>query len=160
MQNWVRIPILISPNRVIEGLSNDNLTKVIMEMLTIGGRLLRNQIAQKLICFGQMVLMSFKLQKMVLQNRFMTPIPLILLYGPSHLNGASMLPLSSIRKHRNPNKKTKKSKCKSFCSPQGSASSLLLLLAYGLNDNDDNNGLQSSLLMPTAVNQPTPTSAA
>jgi hypothetical protein len=37
---------------MIERLSNDNLTKVIMEMLTIGGGLSRNQIVQKLICFG------------------------------------------------------------------------------------------------------------
>jgi hypothetical protein len=69
---------------MIERLRNDNLTKVIMEMLTIGGGLSKDQIAQKLICFGQMVLMSFKAQKMVLQNKFMTPILFILLYGPPH----------------------------------------------------------------------------
>jgi hypothetical protein len=39
MQNWVRIPILISLHRMIERLKNDNLTKVIMETLTIGGGL-------------------------------------------------------------------------------------------------------------------------
>jgi len=37
---------------VFEGLGSDNLTEVIMEALTIGGGLPRNQIAQKLICFG------------------------------------------------------------------------------------------------------------
>jgi len=51
MQNWVRIPILISPGRVIERLRNDNLTKVVMETLTIGGGLLKGQITQKLVCF-------------------------------------------------------------------------------------------------------------
>jgi hypothetical protein len=52
VQNWVRIPILIFLNIVLKGLGSDNLTKVIMEALTIGGGLLGNQIAQKLICFG------------------------------------------------------------------------------------------------------------
>ncbi len=52
MQNWVRIPILISLDRMIERLRNDNLTKVIMETLTIGGGLSKDQIAQKFICFG------------------------------------------------------------------------------------------------------------
>ncbi len=35
----------------VEGLRNDNLTKVIMKALTIDGGLLKDQIAQKLICF-------------------------------------------------------------------------------------------------------------
>jgi imidazole glycerol phosphate synthase subunit HisF len=52
VQNQVRIPIIISLDIVLEGSSNDNLTKVIMETLTIGGGLLRNHNAQKLICFG------------------------------------------------------------------------------------------------------------
>jgi len=52
VQNWVRIPILISLDKVLEGLGSDNLTKVIMEALTIGGGLPRDQIAQKPICFG------------------------------------------------------------------------------------------------------------
>jgi hypothetical protein len=39
VQNWVRIPILISLNMMLEGSSSDNLTKVIMEALTIGGGL-------------------------------------------------------------------------------------------------------------------------
>jgi hypothetical protein len=49
VQNWVRIFIIISLDRV---LGSDNLTKVIMETFMIGGSLPRNQIAQKLICFG------------------------------------------------------------------------------------------------------------
>ncbi len=52
MHNWVRIPILISLDRVVERLGSDNLTKVIMKVLIIGGGVLRDQIAQKLICFG------------------------------------------------------------------------------------------------------------
>jgi len=52
VQNWVKIPILISSDKMLEGLDSDNLTKVIMEVLTISGGLLRYQIAQKPICFG------------------------------------------------------------------------------------------------------------
>jgi len=52
MHNWVRIPILISLDRVVERLGSDNLTKVIMKALMINGCVLRDQIAQKLICFG------------------------------------------------------------------------------------------------------------
>jgi hypothetical protein len=36
---------------MLEGSSNDNLTKETMEALTIGGGLLRDWIAQKLTCF-------------------------------------------------------------------------------------------------------------
>jgi hypothetical protein len=35
MQNWVKIPIFISLDQVVEGLRNDNLTKVIKEALMI-----------------------------------------------------------------------------------------------------------------------------
>ncbi len=52
VQNWVRILILISLDKVLEGSNSDNLTKVIMQALTIGGELPRDQIAQKLIYFG------------------------------------------------------------------------------------------------------------
>ncbi len=37
MHNWVRIPIFISLDKVLEDSSSDNLTKVIMEALIIGG---------------------------------------------------------------------------------------------------------------------------
>ncbi len=47
MQNWVKIPILIYLDWVIEGSRSDNLTKVIMEALMIGGGVLKDQIAQK-----------------------------------------------------------------------------------------------------------------
>jgi hypothetical protein len=52
MYNWVRIPILIFLDRVVEGSRSDNLTKVIMKALMIGGGVLKDQIAQKLICLG------------------------------------------------------------------------------------------------------------
>ncbi len=52
VHNWVWIPIFIFLNRVLEGSSSENLTKVIMEMLTIGGGFIKNQITQKFICFG------------------------------------------------------------------------------------------------------------
>jgi hypothetical protein len=42
MENWVRIPILISFDHVLEGSGFDNLTKMIIEALTIGGGMLRN----------------------------------------------------------------------------------------------------------------------
>jgi hypothetical protein len=42
LQNWVRISILISLDRVLTGSGSDNLTKVIMEALTIGGELPRD----------------------------------------------------------------------------------------------------------------------
>jgi hypothetical protein len=35
IQNWVKIPIFISLDQVVEGLRNDNSTKVIMEALMI-----------------------------------------------------------------------------------------------------------------------------
>ncbi len=79
VQNWVRIPILISLNMMLEGSSSDNLTKVIMEALTIGGGLQKYQIAQKLICFGVDGVNVFKGTKMVLQNKVMTLMPLIIL---------------------------------------------------------------------------------
>jgi hypothetical protein len=49
MQNWVRIPIFICLDKVVEELGNDNLTKVIMEALIINGGLPKDQIAQKLV---------------------------------------------------------------------------------------------------------------
>jgi len=52
LHNWVRIRILIYLDQVIVGSRNDNLTKVIMKALMIGGGVLRDQIAHKLICFG------------------------------------------------------------------------------------------------------------
>jgi hypothetical protein len=47
VHNWVRIPIFISLDKAFEGSSSDNLTKVIMEAVIIGGGLLRNWIDPK-----------------------------------------------------------------------------------------------------------------
>jgi hypothetical protein len=49
MENWVRIPILISFNHVFEGSNSDNLTEAIMETLTIRGGMLKDQVVSKLI---------------------------------------------------------------------------------------------------------------
>ncbi len=48
----MRIPILISLDLVLEGSRSDNLTKLMMEALTIGGGMLGNHVATKLISFG------------------------------------------------------------------------------------------------------------
>ncbi len=77
VQNKVKIPIFIYLDIMLKGLGSENLTKVIMEVLTIGEGLPRYQIAQKFIFLGQMVLMSYRAQKMVLQNIFMTLMSLI-----------------------------------------------------------------------------------
>jgi hypothetical protein len=37
VHNWVRTPIFISLDKVLEDLDSDNQTEVTMEMLTIGG---------------------------------------------------------------------------------------------------------------------------
>ncbi len=42
VHNWVKIPIFISLDKVLEGSDSDNLTKVKMEMLIIGGGFPRN----------------------------------------------------------------------------------------------------------------------
>ncbi len=52
MENWVRIPILISFNHVLEGFGSNNLTKVIMEALTTKGGMLKDQVVSKLMSFG------------------------------------------------------------------------------------------------------------
>jgi len=52
VENWVRIPILISLDHVLEGFRSDNLTKVMIEALTIERDMPRNHVATKLIGFG------------------------------------------------------------------------------------------------------------
>ncbi len=66
MQNWVRILVLIYLDQVIEGSKSDNLTKVIMEALMIGDGVVRDHIAQKLICFGANGVNVFKAPRVVL----------------------------------------------------------------------------------------------
>lgn len=48
----MRIPILISLDHVLEGFRSDNLTKVMIEALTIERDMPRNHVATKLIGFG------------------------------------------------------------------------------------------------------------
>jgi len=78
MQNWIRIQVFISLDRVVEGSRSDNLTNVIMEPLMIGGHLLKDQNAQKLYVLRQMVSMYFMAIIMVLQNKSKKIILLIL----------------------------------------------------------------------------------
>ncbi len=52
MHNWIRIQICISLDKVVKGLCNDNLTKVIVEALMTGGDLPKDQIAQKFMLWG------------------------------------------------------------------------------------------------------------
>ncbi len=52
VENWARIPILISLDCVLEGSSSNNFTKVIMEALTTRGGMPRDYIASKLMSFG------------------------------------------------------------------------------------------------------------
>jgi len=66
-----KIPILIFLDRVVASSRSDNLIKVIMEAFMIGGGLPQNQIAQNLICFGAKLLMFFKGEGLVSQNKFM-----------------------------------------------------------------------------------------
>ncbi len=85
--NWVRIPILISLDRVVEGSWIDNLAKVMMEGLMINCGLPRDQIAQKLICFranGVNVFQGTKsgVTKQIRDNY--APHSIGPLYSPSH----------------------------------------------------------------------------
>lgn len=69
MHDWARILIHISLDKVVKGLCNDNLTKVIVEALMIGGDLPKDQIVQKFICFGVNGEMYFRAPKVVLQSK-------------------------------------------------------------------------------------------
>jgi hypothetical protein len=64
---------------MLEGLSSDNLTKVIMEHSQLAKGCQEIKLHKSSFVLGHMVLMFFKAQKMVLQNKFMTPTPFILL---------------------------------------------------------------------------------
>jgi hypothetical protein len=62
---------LISLNWVVEGSKSDNLTKVIKKALMIGGGVVRDKIAKKLICFGVNGVNVFQGARVVLQNKSM-----------------------------------------------------------------------------------------
>ncbi len=94
MHNWVRIPILICLDKVVEGSWIDNLAKMIMEALMINYGLLRNQIAQKLICFGANGVNVFQgtkngFTKQIRDNY--APHSIGLLYGQLHQFGNANL---------------------------------------------------------------------
>jgi hypothetical protein len=52
VENWLQIPILLSFEHVVVGLSVDNLTQVPMEALMHEGGLTTNLIGKKLMTFG------------------------------------------------------------------------------------------------------------
>jgi hypothetical protein len=52
VQNWSRVPYLISLEKVVEGSGSDNLTQVIIDALTQAAKLERLALAKMLLCFG------------------------------------------------------------------------------------------------------------
>jgi hypothetical protein len=52
VQNWSRIPYLISLERVVEGGGSDNLTQVIIDALTAAAKIERLALSKTLLCFG------------------------------------------------------------------------------------------------------------
>jgi hypothetical protein len=60
MQYWMRVPMLISLQRVIDGVGANNLTIVIMEALQKGGGLSYVSITHKLLCFGANGVITFQ----------------------------------------------------------------------------------------------------
>ena len=52
VQNWSRIPYLISLERVVEGGGSDNLTQVIIDALTGAAKIERPALSKTLLCFG------------------------------------------------------------------------------------------------------------
>jgi hypothetical protein len=60
MQHWVKVPMLISLQRVVDGVGANNLTNVIMEALQKGGGLSYVFITHKLLCFGANGVITFQ----------------------------------------------------------------------------------------------------
>jgi hypothetical protein len=52
LENWVQILLLIFIDHELEGLGSENLIKVIVKPLMIGGGLLRKHITKKFISLG------------------------------------------------------------------------------------------------------------
>jgi hypothetical protein len=69
MQNWVKILMSISFQRVVDGTRVNNLTIVIMEALQKGGGLSFKSITQKLIYFGDDGVGTFKEPKLGSLNK-------------------------------------------------------------------------------------------
>jgi len=49
---WIRLPILVFVEKVIDGSCFNNLTKVIMVTLLKGGGLMKENLSKKFLCFG------------------------------------------------------------------------------------------------------------
>ena len=52
VQNWSRVPYLISLEKVVEGSCSDNLTHVIIDALTQAAKMEKLALAKTLLCFG------------------------------------------------------------------------------------------------------------
>ena len=52
VKNWIRIPLLISLQRVTTAANSNNITTLIMDSVMSGGGLDRPMLARKLLCFG------------------------------------------------------------------------------------------------------------
>ncbi len=52
VQSWVKIPILLQVECIMDGLGNNNLTKVIIVTLIRCKGFIREDVSKKLICFG------------------------------------------------------------------------------------------------------------
>jgi len=60
VENFIRIPYLISLERLVDGSGADALTLVIMKTLQCGGNLSSDEISRKLVCFGADGLNTFQ----------------------------------------------------------------------------------------------------
>jgi hypothetical protein len=65
-----KIPILISFNYVLEGFGSNNLTKAIMEALTIRGGMPKDQVVNKLMSLEHTTSMFFKTPSLVSPSKF------------------------------------------------------------------------------------------
>jgi hypothetical protein len=52
MKNWMRIPMMINLQRIVDGSNANKFNVVIMEVLQNGGGLTLDVIAQRLLCLG------------------------------------------------------------------------------------------------------------
>ncbi len=79
MQHWVKVHVLISLQRFVDGVGANNLIIVIMEASQKGGGLSYASIAHKLLCFGANGVITFQGKKLVPLNKSiqtMHPFPL------------------------------------------------------------------------------------
>jgi hypothetical protein len=52
VEQWRRVPILLNLQRVIDGATFDNLTRLIVENLVKFGGLTETKMTNKLVCYG------------------------------------------------------------------------------------------------------------